>query len=114
MYEIWLVINILWESALTIWPVLVAAAVAWVVLAAAAARRPARAWRSARSLALGVGVVAAVVAFLAVPGLVKSSLSELAYWVDWANLLAIAVGVGVVAVAFAWPAAALRASPRGG
>jgi hypothetical protein len=113
MYEIWLVLNILWEIALTVWPVLLAGAAAWVVLAAIAARRPARAWRRSRALAIGVGVLVAILAFLMVPSLTRSSLSELRYWVDWANLLAIALGAGALGAAFAWPVAALRASPRG-
>ncbi len=113
MYEIWLVLNILWEIALTVWPLLVVVAIAWIVLAALAARRSPVAWRRARGIAIGVGVLAAIVAFLVVPTLTRSSLSELRYWVDWANLAAIAFGAGAVAAAFAWPAAALRASPRG-
>ena len=54
--------------------------------------------------------VAAVIGFLALPGLTRSSLQELAYWVDWANLASMALGVGVAAGAFAWPAAVLRQS----
>ena len=108
MYEIWLVINILWEIALGIWPWLAVAAVAWLALMAVAAARRANAWRSALPLALGAGALVAVAAFFAVPALTKSSLVELAYWVDWANLLAIATGFGAAAALFAWPLATLR------
>lgn len=103
MYEIWLVMNIVWEIALGFWPLLAAAAVAWGVLMALAWRRPAAHWRSAWPMAAGVAVVATVVGFLVVPSMTRSSLQELAYWVDWANLASIALGIGVAALAFAWP-----------
>jgi hypothetical protein len=38
-----------------------------------------------------------------VPTAIRSSLQELAYWVDWANLASIALGIGMAALAFAWP-----------
>ncbi len=108
MYEIWLVMNIMWEIALGVWPLLAAGAVAWGVLMALAWRRPAAHWRSAWPMAAGVAVVAAVVGFLVVPSMTSSSLQELAYWVDWANLASVALGIGVAALAFAWPANVLR------
>jgi hypothetical protein len=107
MYEIWLVMNIVWEIALGFWPLLAAAAVAWGVLMALAWRRPAAQWRSAWPMAAGIAVVAAVIGFLVVPTTTRSSLQELAYWVDWANLASIALGIGVAALAFAWPARVL-------
>lgn len=103
MYEIWLVMNIVWEIALGVWPLLAIAAVAWAVLMALAWRRPAAHWRSAWPMAAVVAGVAAVVGFLVVPSMTRSSLQELAYWVDWANLASIALGIGVATLAFAWP-----------
>jgi hypothetical protein len=103
MYEIWLVMNIVWEIALGFWPVLAVGAVAWLVLMALAWRRPASHWRSAWPMAAGVAMAAAVVGFLVVPTAIRSSLQELAYWVDWANLASIALGIGMAALAFAWP-----------
>jgi hypothetical protein len=108
MYEIWLVTNIVWEIALGVWPLLAAAVVAWGVLMASAWRRPAAQWRSAWPMAAAVAVVAAVVGFLVVPSMTRSSLQELAYWVDWANLASVALGIGVAVLAFAWPANVLR------
>lgn len=108
MYEVWLVLNILWEIALDVWPVLLGAAVLWLVLLVAVLRRPQARWRAALPLALAAGALVAVAAFLAVPSLTRSSLGELAYWVDWANLLAVAGGFGAAALAFAWPLLALR------
>ncbi len=103
MYEIWLVMNILWEIALGIWPLLALGAVAWLVLMVLAWRRPTALWRGALPLAAGIAALAAVIGFVLVPMATRSSLQELAYWVDWANLASIALGIGVAALAFAWP-----------
>jgi hypothetical protein len=110
MYEIWLVVNILWEMALGIWPVLLGAALIWLVLVLTAARRPGSGWRAALPWAIAAAIVVTVGATLALPGLSKSSLGEMGYWVDWANLLAMAAGFGALAAAFVWPLAALRAA----
>lgn len=103
MYEIWLVMNIVWEIALGVWPLLAIGAAVWLVLMAVAWRRPMTQWRGALPLAMGVAVAAAVIGFVLVPMATRSSLQELAYWVDWANLASIAAGIGVAALAFAWP-----------
>lgn len=103
MYEIWLVMNIVWEIALGVWPLLVLGAAAWLVLMALAWRRPTAQWRCALPLAMGVAVVAAVISFVVVPMATRSSLQELAYWVDWANLATVALGIGAATLAFSWP-----------
>jgi hypothetical protein len=110
MYEIWLAMNIVWEIALGLWPLLALAALGWMVLMAMAWRRPAAHWRRAWPMAAGVAVAAAVIGFLLVPTTTRSSLQELAYWVDWANLAGIALGIGVAVLAFAWPAGVLSRS----
>ena len=107
MYEIWLVLNILFEMALAVWPLLAGAALLWLALAIAAARRGAG-WRAALPLTIAVGVVAATVAFLLLPAWSRSSLSEMGYWVDWANLAAMAGGVGAAVAVFVWPLLAMR------
>ena len=112
MYEIWLMLNIVYEIALTIWPLLALALGVWVLLLWAARRRLGQgAWRPAALVATG----AAAVLFFWVPGLTQSSLSNMGYWVDWANLLAVALGLGVLAAGFAWPLLALllRKRPAG-
>jgi hypothetical protein len=103
MYELWLAANIGWEIALTVLPLLLAAAAVWALITLLALRRPGAAWRARLPAALGVAVLAAVAGFLWVPGSIGSALGELRYWVDWANLAAIAAGIGAVAAAFAWP-----------
>jgi len=108
MYEIWLVMNILWEIALGIWPLLLAAAGLWAVVMVAALRRRGARWRAGLPLALGVGAVVTLAAVLWVPGWNSSALSEMGYWVDWANLLGVSACFGALAVAFAWPLSAMR------
>jgi hypothetical protein len=107
MYEIWLVMNIVWEIALGFRLQLAFAAAAWLVLMVLAWHRPVAQWRDALPLACGVAALAAVIAFLLMPAATRSSLRELAYWVDWANLAGIALGTGLAALAFAWPAGVL-------
>jgi len=110
MYEIWLVLNIVWEIALGIWPWLVAAALLWAGVLAWSLGRRGAGWRVALPAAAAVASVAAVAAFVAIPGLTLSSLSQLDYWVDWANVAAIAAGAGCVVLAFIWPVLAARRS----
>lgn len=105
MYEIWLMLNIVYEIALTIWPLLAVGLALWLALLWLARRRLGQgAWRPAAL----VGAGAALVLFFSVPGLTQSSLSNMGYWVDWANLLAVALGLGVLAGVLAWPLLALR------
>ncbi|GAB3361642.1 MULTISPECIES: hypothetical protein [Giesbergeria] len=104
MYEIWLVINIVYELALSIWPVVALALAVWLVLLVWA--RQHIGWQQGPR-AVGVGAVVALLLFLTVPTLTQSSLSNLDYWVDWANLLAVALGLGTVAAVFSWPLLAL-------
>jgi len=112
MYEIWLAMNIVWEIALGIWPVLLLALVAWIVVMVLAARRHRPQWRANAPIALLAGLGVMIIGVLGIPSLTHSSLAEMGYWVDWANLLAIATGFGAVAVAFAWPLLTLtRSSP---
>ena len=112
MYEIWLMMNIVWEIALGFWPLLVVGVLAWLALLVAAVRHRRPQWRHGLPLALAAGAAVAVLAFLAVPSLTRSSLGELRYWVDWANLLGIAAGAGAATIAVVWPMLAMRQPPR--
>lgn len=108
MYEIWLVLNIVCEIALSLWPQLALALGVWLLMLwAARAKLGGATGRSALALGLALGAVMAVVLFFTVPGLTHSSLSSMGYWVDWANLLAVALGLSVLAAGFAWPLLAL-------
>lgn len=108
MYEIWLVINILWELVLENAAPVVGIVLVWVLLTALALRRRDAGWGRALPLAIGVGAAVTALAFVLVPPAVGSSFADMGYWVDWANLVAIALGVGGVAAAVAWPLGALR------
>lgn len=103
MYEIWLVLNILYELALSVWPWLLALALLWAVLLWRARGIGRPAWRAAFPWALAAGVLVAVVIGLGTPGWSHSSLAEMKYWVDWANLLAMAAAWGLAALLLAWP-----------
>ncbi len=103
MYEIWLMLNIVWEIALEQWPLLLVVAVLWLALMGTTWRSAGTGWRAGLLPALGVGVVTAIVAALVLPGLTRSTLSDMGYWLDWAALLGLAVAVGGAVAAFAWP-----------
>ena len=109
MYEIWLAMNIVYEIALGIWPLLALLLAVWVaLLVAARGRLGARQVRQA----LLLGALVAVALFFSVPTLTQSSLSNMGYWVDWANLLAIALGLGALAAVFSVPLFGLAARRR--
>ena len=103
MYEIWLMLNIVWEMALGVWPWLLALAVLWLLLMARALRRPGSAWRGSLPGAIALAALAAIFVFALAPGWVQSGLANLKYWVDWANLLGIAAAGGGVVLALVWP-----------
>ncbi len=110
MYEIWLMLNILWEIVRGVWPALALLFVVWLALLVAARARLC----AGRRVALLVGAIVAVLAFLALPSLTGSSLGEMRYWVDWASLAGMALGFGLAAGLFALPFAGLwhrRAHP---
>ena len=109
MYEIWLAMNIIYEIALGIWPLLALLLAVWVALfVAARGRLGARQVRQA----LLLGALVAVALFFSVPTLTQSSLSNMGYWVDWANLLAIALGLGALAAVFSVPILGLAGGRR--
>ncbi len=109
MYEIWLAMNIVYEIALGVWPLLALLLAVWVaLLVAARGRLGAHQVRQA----LLLGALVAVALFFSVPALTQSSLSNMGYWVDWANLLAIALGLGALAAVFSVPLFGLAARRR--
>ena len=106
MYEIWLATNILWELAWMYWPLVAAYGVVLGVLLIVALRARPLPWRRRLPVAAGVGGLVCVLSMLSVPGLIGAQLSDLAYWVDWANLFAVSAGFGAAAALLAWPLAA--------
>jgi NO-binding membrane sensor protein with MHYT domain len=108
MHEVWLALNRAYELALSALPLVTVVAGSWLALMWAA-----RDGLSARQLplALGVGLLAAVVAALAVPPLTGASLADMGYWLDWASLAAVALGFGAVVALLAWPVVCLLRQP---
>ncbi len=102
MYEIWLMLNIVYEWALSLWPVALGLALAWLALMALAARGR-HSWRANFPGAIVVGLLVGVAAFFIMPGLIKSSLAELKYWVDWITLLGMAAASAATGALLAWP-----------
>jgi len=103
MYEIWLMLVIVYELALSIWPWLLALAVLWLLLLMLARGGRAGGWSTCLPKAIMLGVLVGVVIFFVTPIWNKSGLGEMKYWVDWANLLGIAVAWAVAGTLFAWP-----------
>ena len=102
MYEIWLGINIFYELALMYLPLLFVLFVVWAGLMVYAFQKKAH-WSKGIKGAMIGGIIATIIAFLVVPGMTKSSLSELGYWFDYVALLGIATMYGAVAAALIWP-----------
>ncbi len=112
MYEIWLALNIAWETLL---PLALPIGIAALVLAglwAAALRKGNLRHNGAFRWAVAGAVIAALVAFATLPALTQSSLANLGYWIDYAVLAALSVGIGVAAALYVWPIAALWSTRR--
>jgi hypothetical protein len=107
MYEIWLMLNIVWEILLAAWPLVLALVLVFAVLTLSASVRRGSAWRAAWPVALAGAVIVGVASFLLLPSLTRSSLGELKYWVDWLALAGLATGFALVAGALLLPLAAL-------
>jgi hypothetical protein len=107
MYEIWLMLNIVWETLLAAWPLVLLLLLLFAGLSLAALSQRGAAWRAAWPVAVGGAVVVGVASFLLLPGLTRSSLGELKYWVDWLALAGVAGGFALVAAALLLPLTAL-------
>ena len=103
MYEIWLMLNIVWEILLTAWTLVLVL----LGLTVAALLRRGAAWRAAWPVALAGAALVGVATFLLLPSLTRSSLGELKYWVDWLALAGVAGGFALLAAALLLPLAAL-------
>jgi hypothetical protein len=105
MYEIWLAMNIAYETALGLLPALAPLVLMWAVMMVINRKKLNR----VKLITLAaVAVLVALAAVLALPSLSKSTLADMGYWVDWAALLGMAAGVGVAAAVLLWPAARQR------
>jgi hypothetical protein len=105
MYEIWLAMNIAYETALGLLPALAPLVLMWAVMMVINRKKLNR----VKLITLAaVAVLVALAAVLALPSLSKSTLADMGYWVDWAALLGMAAGVGVAAAVLRWPVLAMR------
>ncbi len=105
MYEIWLAMNIAYETALGLLPALAPLVLMWAVMMVINRKKLNR----VKLITLAaVAVLVALAAVLALPSLSKSTLADMGYWVDWAALLGMAAGVGVAAAVLLWPVLAVR------
>lgn len=107
MYEIWLMLNIVWETLVAAWPLAIGLLLAIGALTVAALSRHGADWRGALPWALVGAAGVGLLTFLLLPGLTRSSLGELNYWVDWLALAGIAGGVAVAAAGLLLPLTAL-------
>jgi hypothetical protein len=103
MYEVWLGLNIVYETVRPILALLGVLALLWLALLVAVARSPKSDWKKALPSTLIAGGVATVAAFVLAPAFTASRLSELRYWVDWAFLGASSAGAGMVVALGLWP-----------
>ena len=108
MYEIWLMLNILWELLLPIMPLVLILFVIWAGLMMRAGLSPVVNWSRGLGQSLMVGVVAGVVAFFGLPAALKSGLSEMGYWADWLTLCGLALGACALVAVLLWPIMAAR------
>ncbi len=108
MYEIWLMMNIVWELMLPAMPVLVVLLLVWVALMARARFTGGVSWRGGLGRAMLIGLVVAVVAFFTVPASLKSGLSEMGYWADWVTLLGLSGAAGAIVTVLLWPILSVR------
>ena len=105
MNEIWLAMNVAFETALGLLPALAPLVLMWAVMMVIHRKKLKRV--KPATLA-AVAVLVALVAVVALPSLTPSSLADMTDWVDWASLLGQAAGLGLAAGLLIWPVLAMR------
>jgi len=106
-YELWLALNIVYELALANLAVLIILAIAIAFLFGVAAVKGAPAWGKGLKVGIIAGVIVTIAGIFFVPTMIGSSIGDVAYWVDWANLFAVSAGFGAAAAALIWPIGAM-------
>lgn len=103
MYEIWLMLNIVWEILLSTGMWLWATLVLWLGLMAINLGSSKVCWGRGLLKAAILGLIAGAMTFVTLPTLVDSSMSELRYWVDWVALAGMSAGIGGAVAMLSWP-----------
>jgi hypothetical protein len=106
MYEIWLGLNIVFETLRPMLAALALLGLTWLALLVVALRCPGAQWRKVLPAVVIFGVFSAIVIMVMGPTWTSSSLSQLTYWVDWAFLGSSALGLGALLAVLVWPALA--------
>ncbi|HRQ56612.1 MAG TPA: hypothetical protein PLN31_04285 [Azoarcus taiwanensis] len=109
-YEVWLAVNIVWEYLMANLPVIIILLVAIAFLFGIAVVKGSPAWRKGLRVGILGGIVVALVSIFIIPSVIDSKLSDLNYWVDWANLFAIAGIWGAIGAVMLWPVGAMFVS----
>lgn len=107
LYELWLALNIVFELALANIATLIILVIAIGFLFGVAAVKGAPAWGKGLKVGIIAGAVVTIAGLFFVPALIDSSIADVSYWVDWANLFAVSAGFGVAAAALIWPIGAM-------
>lgn len=110
LYELWLAMNIVWEYILANMSVVIILVFVIAMLFIVAVVKGAPAWKKGFRIGLIGGVVVAIGSLFVIPSVIDSKLSDLYYWVDWANLFAIAGIWGAIGALMLWPVGAMVAS----
>lgn len=110
LYEVWLAMNIVWEYLLANMPVVIILLVTIAFLFGIAAVKGSPAWKKGLRVGILGGIVVAFVSLFIIPSVIDSRLSDLNYWVDWANLFAIAGIWGAIGAVMLWPVGAMFVS----
>ena len=107
MYEIWLGINIIYEWCL-LYPLVPLVMFGSFFGAYLSTMRLNKNWQAAFRPALVWAIVAFIVLFFVYPMLIKSSIKEVNYLVDWLNHLGICAGLAGFVGLVVWPIIAAR------
>lgn len=110
LYEVQLAINIMWEYLLANLAVVIILLVTIAFLFGIAAVKGAPAWKKGLRVGIIGGIVVALGSLFVIPSVIDSKLSDLTYWVDWANLFAVAGIWGAIGAAMLWPVGAMFVS----
>jgi hypothetical protein len=92
MYEIWLGINIIYEWCL-LYPMVPLMMFLAVIASFLINKSTRKNWRTGFRPAFIVAMIAFAILFFVYPMLIKSSASEMAYFIDWVNHLGICLGL---------------------